>query len=196
MKTERILSKDFAISLFLIFIGAAFGVFAPDWDQRLLKVDHIIQHRSIVTHSFLFGWIFLWLSKREKTRIFESFAVGIFAGLAVHLSFDLFPKGWSGYALIYLPWIGNLRKIPFDGDLIPPLFSFLWILGNLWLCLNFMRRILEKDSKQQIGAIGILLMVFLITSNTEPTFWLPLTTLLVCLWVSFKWGRKGEYSLF
>jgi len=191
MKIEGFLSKEFAISLFLIFLGAAFGIFAPDLDQRLLQVDNVIQHRSMVTHSFLLGWIFLWLSKQEKTQLFEFFAVGIFIGLAVHLSFDLFPKRWSGHALIYLPFVGNLRNIPFDGNLIPPLFSFLWMLGNLWLCLTFVWRILEKDPKKQIGAIGILLLVFLITSNTEQSFWLPLAVLLVCLWASFKRGAKG-----
>ena len=186
MNTEDLFSKEFAISLFLIFIGSAFGVLLPDLDQRLLKVSNFIQHRSILTHSCLLGWVFYWLAKREKAELFSFFAVGIFIGLAVHLSFDLFPRRWWGVALIYIPLVGNLRNIPLDGDLLPPLFSFVWILGNIWICFAFVQRIIGTNQLKMISAIVITLIVFLITSHTERTFWLPFFVLLICLLTSFK----------
>ena len=186
MEEKNTISKEFIISIFLVFIGAAFGVFFPDFDQTFLKINSIIQHRSIITHSCLLGLIFLWLSKRDQSELFRFFAVGIFIGIAVHLSFDLFPRRWWGGALIYIPLIGNLRSLPFDGDLLPPLFSSLWILGNIWFCLVQVYRIMSKNNQYLIASVFIMLFIFLIASTRERNFWLPFFTLSICFLISFR----------
>ena len=108
-------------SVLFLLGGLAVGLHLPDIDQFLPLLDH----RSILTHSpFLSIAIFILALKKRHAGLLMA-AVGISLGVAVHLAFDLFPRGWSGYALISAPIYGRTGA----------LFSGLWIGGSMGVCL-------------------------------------------------------------
>ena len=89
-------------------------------------------------------------------------------GLAIHLSFDLFPRGWSGFALISVPTYGWT----------PPWFSWWWIaistVASTYLALRLVRGVLE-------GGLFFLALVFAFgyIAAAEDAFWRPLVALTV-----------------
>ena len=89
-------------------------------------------------------------------------------GLAVHLSFDLFPKGWSGFALISVPGYGWTA----------PWFSGAWIAISTVFCAYLAIRLVKN------GFDGCLLMMSLVCafgyiSIGEGAFWRPVVVLTV-----------------
>ena len=85
-----------------LVVGLVVGNWFPDIDQ---KTDLLV-HRSIVTHGPLLPIIVVGVASVIRTTPLRWVALGLAVGLAVHLSFDLFPKGWSGFALISVPGYG------------------------------------------------------------------------------------------
>ncbi|WP_207480846.1 hypothetical protein [Arenibaculum pallidiluteum] len=88
-------------------LWTAAGVYFPDLDL-LLPLDH----RSILTHSILPALVLARLGGRPA-------AGGLGVGTGIHLSADLFPEEWTGFALVQVPLAGSLDA-----------FSPWWILGN------------------------------------------------------------------
>ena len=105
-------------------VGWPFREF-PDWDQ-VISIPLVIQHRSMITHSCLLVFLVAGIPRYGRKM-----AWGAAIGLAIHLVSDMFPKAWKGFAFIHIPLFGRLTWIPFDGDLIPTIFSFLWLGGNV-----------------------------------------------------------------
>ena len=100
--------QEINIFIFFIFlsIGLFIGLIFPDFDQSFQK---LLGHRSIITHSILLPYLiyFYQIVKKEKpNNNIVYICIGIFLGIAIHLSADLFPKGWRGYALI--KFIGDI----------------------------------------------------------------------------------------
>lgn len=81
-----------ALGLLLVQVGLVL----PDIDQRI----PFMGHRSILTHSVL-----LPLLLRGRWPAVAGLLAG---GIAVHLAADLLPRGWYGYALVRLPFLGPL----------------------------------------------------------------------------------------
>ena len=82
-----------------VLVGLHCGIIMPDIDQR----TNLLLHRSIITHSPLIPLILLFLALRIGLGLY-AFAMGVSIGFAVHHAFDLFPKGWTGAALISIPF--------------------------------------------------------------------------------------------
>ena len=79
----------------------------------LPDVDLLLgQHRSVFTHSVLAVLILSCLAVRHA-------ACGLSAGIGMHLSADLFPRAWAGFAYIKVPFIGSIGPL-----------SFAWIALN------------------------------------------------------------------
>ena len=78
-----------------VVVGLHCGIVMPDIDQRTT----LLLHRSIITHSPLIPVIVVLLALRIGLGLY-TFAMGVSIGFAVHHAFDLFPKGWTGAALI------------------------------------------------------------------------------------------------
>ena len=128
---------NFFLFLGLLFIGFLTGLNFPDTDQGY-KIT--LGHRSIITHSILLPYIlyYFFIMKRALyNKYFTLIIAGIFLGIGLHLSADLFPKGWQGYALIKLP--GNISI----GELSP-----IWIGFNALVSLYFAGSCLNNLTKQ------------------------------------------------
>ena len=144
----RLIEKiNYFIFLGLLFIGFLIGLNFPDTDQGY-KIA--LGHRSIITHSILLPYIlyYFFIKKRVlHNKYLTLIIIGIFLGIGLHLSADLFPKGWIGYALIKLP--GNIDV----GGLSP-----IWIGFNALVSLYFAGSCLNNLTKQK--AIWITYLIF------------------------------------
>ncbi|HIN71536.1 MAG TPA: hypothetical protein EYM98_03010 [Dehalococcoidia bacterium] len=89
-------------------------------------------------------------------------------GLAAHLSFDLFPKGWSGFALISVPGYGWMA----------PWFSGAWIAIITVFCAYLAIR-LVKNWFDGCLLIMSLVCAFGYISIGEGALWRPVVVLTV-----------------
>ncbi len=94
----------YVLGLFALLGGLAVGNWFPDIDQK----TGLLLHRSIVTHGPLVPIFVFAAASGTRSIQLRWFALGVTLGVAIHLSFDLFPKNWSGFALISVPSGGRL----------------------------------------------------------------------------------------
>ena len=92
----------YLIGLVGLIAGLALGNEFPDIDQN----TNILLHRSIVTHGPMLPLIVFAVASVTRSIPIRWFALGLALSVAIHLSFDLFPKGWTGFALIRIPTHG------------------------------------------------------------------------------------------
>ena len=147
-----------------LVVGLAVGNWFPDVDQK----TGLLLHRSIVTHGPLVPFIVFAAVSGTRAIPLRWFALGLAIGVAVHLSFDLFPKGWSGFALISVPGYGWTA----------PWLSGAWIVISTAFCTYLAIRLVRN------GIDGCLLIMSLICafgyiSFGEEAFWRPVVALTV-----------------
>jgi hypothetical protein len=152
------------LALLTLIGGAAIGLFLPDVDRSF----PFLLHRSILTHSALIP-LLCALSLQQPSPSWKRYAViGLATTMAVHLSFDLFPVLWMGFALIHLPLYGSLGAT----------LSIVWILGSSIACLYLVLRLLASRAELAI-TVGVGLSAFLFAARTERVFWPALFALLL-----------------
>ena len=147
--------KDKELNYFA-FIGVLsfayfIGLFFPDIDQGF---QGLLGHRSIITHSILFPYLLLYYFIKKKSNpnvLIKIFIIGIFLGIGLHLSADLHPKSFKGYALIKLP--GNIDV----GGLSP-----IWIAVNAAAGLYFAGLLLNKTTHKKLFWISYLVIASLV----------------------------------
>ena len=175
--------KAFPLVTLSLLVGIALGEQFPDIDQG----NSILVHRSIITHGpFLPLFLFLPASRLKPVPI-RLFVMGISLGVAVHLSFDLFPKAWQGFALIHVPVVGWTY----------PLVSWLWIALSIICCLYIAMR-LAKSGLQGTALVFGMLGTFGYASINEEELWGPLFSLFVATVIGltvFLWRRTPEDQL-
>ncbi|HIC25699.1 MAG TPA: hypothetical protein EYO82_07300 [Gammaproteobacteria bacterium] len=147
-----------------LVVGLAVGNWFPDVDQ---KTDLLV-HRSIVTHGPLLPIIVVGVASVMRTTPLRWVALGLAVGLAVHLSFDLFPKGWSGFALISVPGYGWTA----------PWFSGAWIAISTVFCTHLAIRLVKNGFDGCILIMSLVCAFGYITIG-EDAFWRPVVVLTV-----------------
>ena len=115
-----------AVLILSFLLGLAF----PDVDQMF---QSLLGHRSILTHSILLPYLlYIYLEKKEP-RV-KTILIGLLLGIGLHLSADLHPKSWIGFALIKLPFnisIGELSPIWIGINAIAALYAAAYFLNLL-----------------------------------------------------------------
>ena len=167
--------------------GAWAGLKLPDVDQR----TDLLLHRSILTHGPLVPLIVYILVRNARRLSVRAFPMFLCLGFVVHLSFDLFPRAWMGYALISLPVYGWL----------PAVVSIVWMATSALLCAFWASRLVRGMQESPLLIFGVL-AIFAYAALNEASWIGPLVAALVCLAVgtaaSFLWGsdnRKRERML-
>ncbi len=157
--------------LFLVG-GLAVGLHLPDIDRSLPLLDH----RSFLTHGpFLPIFIFILAHKKGHTGLLMV-AVGISLGVAVHLAFDLFPRGWSGYALISVPIHGRTGA----------LFSGFWIGGSMVVCL-YLAMAHIRERRMMVVSLSGSVVGFCHAAISELVISIPaLVTLVIVTWAIWR----------
>lgn len=135
---------------FVLFSGILFFLGTPDLDQNILS---FLDHRSIFTHSLLFPYIvyYFLIRKGNKTNVYINLlVVSFFVAVGIHLSADLHPKSWQGYA-----------NIKFLGKDLGTL-SFFWILINAVFSYVFGVFLLREISAKNNYLIIFLIITIII----------------------------------
>ena len=133
------------VGLIIGIVAFYFALDFPDLDLTVLKVPHIIVHRSLITHSCLVVLLIAGITSVFGRGICGFATLGAAIGLSCHLVPDMFPKTWHGFAFIYIPFLGRLTWIPLDGDWIPKIFSFLWLGGNVLSGFAIFSKVIDSN---------------------------------------------------
>ena len=128
---NNIFGKEVGSSVLFLLI-AFVTVSIPDWDQY----TGILLHRSAITHSILIPFLIDRLSSKYSDKKYPIIISAIYFAFLVHLSGDLFPKSWRGFALISIPFIGWIGML-----------SPLWIIANIIGCSYFCVKKLKKNNE-------------------------------------------------
>lgn len=152
------------VSLLALVIGAAVGLYLPDTD----RVFPFLLHRSLLTHGVLLPLGVLWLTRSSRAEWQRFALMGLGTALAVHLSFDLFPSLWMGYALISVPFLGQL-----SGTL-----SILWIASSIVAALYLALYLMQSKTELTI-VFALSAGAFLLAAPGERVFWSALLMLLL-----------------
>jgi len=147
-----------------ILIVAYLGSRFPDIDQY----TYLITHRSIFTHGFLFPLVLFFLSYKSKSTRFRSLVMVFLIAFAIHLCFDMYPKGWYMHALIHVPSIGW----------IPAIFSQIWIIVSIFICTYAAIRLID-NRYQAILFLLSTIAIFLYQGLSEITLLSPLVLLVI-----------------
>ena len=139
----------FAFIIVLSF-GYFIGLFFPDTDQGM---QSLLGHRSIITHSILLPYLLYSYFKKNNnlTPLKTIFIVGIYLGIGLHLSADLHPKAFRGFALIKLPFNISI------GDLSP-----IWIGINAGVALFFSSALLNQLTNKKLFWITYLIIALIV----------------------------------
>ena len=153
-----------------ILLGLHYGIRLPDIDQK----TNLLIHRSIITHSPLIPFILFILVSKIRFQLYRWFVMGVCLAFAVHHAFDLFPKEWTGYALI---------RIPFSIGPTPALFSWIWIGFSVFACAYLAARLVRglMDIVWYLLGLGY---IFIQTVPKEHTWFGPVLSLVIAVVVA------------
>tara|TARA_B100000809_G_scaffold222587_1_gene231676 strand:+ start:96 stop:629 length:534 start_codon:yes stop_codon:yes gene_type:complete len=153
------------IRLLALLAGVYVGFRFPDFDQR----TDLLMHRSIITHGLLAPLLlYAVLGSRRSPAPARLFVAGVALAVAVHLSYDLFPRAWWRHALIHLPTYGWT----------PTIFSWVWIALSIVVCFF----IALKSAQGWMGTAMVFICstaVFSYSLPTEHALWQPLVAAIV-----------------
>ena len=162
--------------------GLAVGLTLADVDT----VFTFLTHRSLVTHSFLLplGAFFVFKSLKEPQDWVRIVVVGLCIGMAIHLSFDVFPVGWRGRALIHVPVYGYLNAA----------MSVVWMSVSIIVCLYIALHNLHEAVEVAVSTIALCL-AFGFASRFEQFFWQSLAVLVAGLVVALFLPESHEAAV-
>ena len=152
----------YLFGLVALLVGLAAGNWFPDIDQK----TGLLLHRSIVTHGPLFPLIAFAAALGTRSMRVRWFALGVALGFAIHLSFDLFPRSWSGFALISVPSYGWT----------PSWFSWTWIALSTVACTYLALKLVRGALDGSLLFLSLVL-AFGFIAMSEDAFWRPVMAL-------------------
>ena len=159
----------YLLGLVALLVGLSGGNWFPDIDQK----TGLLLHRSIVTHGPLVPLIVFAGASGTRSTWLRWFALGVTLGVAVHLSFDLFPNGWSGFALISVPTYGWTA----------PWFSWTWITVSMVTCTYLGLRLARNWLDGSLFMSSLIAAFGYIAVGEEPV-WRPALALAVVTTIS------------
>jgi hypothetical protein len=159
----------YILAIVALIIGTLIGLQLPDTD-RVFSLFLI--HRSIITHGFLLP-LGLFLIARRRERWLTLGAAGLSLAVAVHMTFDLFPVSWRGYALITVPLIGR----------IDPTLTVLWLAISIVACCLLALRLM-RDRRDLALALAAAGWSFVLAAGRERVWLMPLVVLVLALFLA------------
>lgn len=171
----------YVLGLMALFIGCAAGVWFPDVDQRI----ELLEHRSILTHGPLLPIVLFALASERESIPLRWLAMGVCIGVAVHLAFDLFPAGWTGYALISVLAWGRMSA----------LFSTVWIGVGVAACMYMGAKLGRGCLEAALFVLGVI-GVFGNAGLHEDALWRPALVVAAsgCIALALTWRGRREKS--
>lgn len=152
------------IGVLALGTGLVIGNWLPGIDQR----TQLLLHRSIITHGPLIPLIGFAVVFYSSARVLRWFVIGVCIGTAVHLCFDLFPKGWQGFALVSVPAFGRTH----------PLFSWLWLGFGTVACIFMAAKLVRSGGELMLFFLALVASFALIAFG-ESAFWRPMAAIII-----------------
>ncbi len=157
------------LSLIVLAAAVYIGLKFPDVDQRV----GFLLHRSIITHGPLLPLVAFAFALGDNP-VQRRLGAGIGIGFAVHMAFDLFPRGWQGYALISLPLYGWT----------PSVFSWVWISATMLICLALAIK-LCRNAIDVVILLVATVAAFAFVAPDENALWRPMAVTVAAFLVTF-----------
>ena len=174
--------KAISLALLSLLVGLSLGEKFPDIDQG----SRFLVHRSVFTHGPILPFLLFLVASRINPVPVRLFAMGFSLGVAVHLCFDLFPKGWTGFALIHVPVVGWTY----------PQVSWVWIALSI-ICCFYMAMGLVRNGLQGTALVFGMLAMFGYAGANEESVWGPLLSMIAATvigLVALLWRRSPDPS--
>ena len=149
----------FFLVLPALLLGLFLGEKYPDIDQKL----EFLQHRSILTHGLLTPAALYLFAAQTRSAPFRWAVIGASLGVAAHLAFDLFPRAWSGYALVSIPLYGW----------IPAPMSWAWIMGSSLACSYLAAKLVHGCWEASLWTVAVI-AAFTYAAQGEAELWKPI----------------------
>ncbi|RMF80690.1 MAG: hypothetical protein D6737_07290 [Chloroflexi bacterium] len=164
-RSHQPLAFQYFFGIGLLIVGVLIGIDFPDIDQRTV----LLNHRSLLTHGFiapviLFRFVYLY-----RSAVPRLFGVGVCTALLVHLAFDLFPRAWTGFALLTVPVFGRTSA----------LFSKIWLVLSV-IVLFYLTLLLIQTLLEFLLATGSLILSVIAYAPGEPAVIEPVLLMTVC----------------
>ncbi|MEI8305503.1 MAG: hypothetical protein WCF99_00425 [Chloroflexales bacterium] len=161
---------SYLLPILALIIGTLIGLQLPDTDQVFTLIGLV--HRSIITHGLLLP-LGAYLLIRKRMRWLQMGVAGLCLAIAVHLTFDLFPRSWYGYALITVPLVGQLD----------PTLTVLWLTISMLTCCLLALRLL-RDRRDLVLALVAAGWGFITSAGRERVWLMPLVVLVGALFLA------------
>ena len=149
----------FFLVLPALLLGLFLGEKYPDIDQKL----EFLQHRSILTHGLLVPAALYFFAATTRSAPFRWAIIGASLGIAAHLAFDLFPRAWSGYALVSVPLYGWM----------PAPFSWTWVAGSSLACSYLAAKLVHGCWEAGLWTVAVI-AAFTHAAQGEAELWKPI----------------------
>ena len=179
--------------IIILFNASIIGLIFPDFDSYNIQTSffqNFIGHRSILTHSILVPYLFYFYAKKKHklNNNVITIIIGLFLGLALHLTADIYPKNGNENELIKLP-----------GNISVGKFSFLWISLNTLVSFYISKVLLNKYFNKKYYRtiyliIGLLLVCIYILFEPYNRIIILFTSTILLL-IAYFYDKKTDQKL-
>jgi MFS family permease len=179
--------------IIILFNASIIGLIFPDFDSYNIQTNffqNFIGHRSILTHSILVPYLFYFYAKKKHklNNNVITIIIGLFLGLALHLTADIYPKNGNENELIKLPGNISIGK-----------FTFLWISLNTLVSFYISKVLLndyfnKKYYRTIYLIIGLLLVCIYILLEPYNRIIILITSIILLL-ITYFYDKKTDQKL-
>ena len=179
--------------IIILFNASIIGLIFPDFDSYNIQTSffqNFIGHRSILTHSILVPYLFYFYAKKKHklNNNVITIIIGLFLGLALHLTTDIYPKNGNENELIKLP-----------GNISVGKFSFLWISLNTLVSFYISKVLLNEYFNKKYYRtiyliIGLLLVCIYILFEPYNRIIILFTSTILLL-IAYFYDKKTDQKL-
>ncbi len=179
--------------IIILFNASIMGLIFPDFDSYNIQTNffqNFIGHRSILTHSILVPYLFYFYAKKKHklNNNVITIIIGLFLGLALHLTADIYPKNGNENELIKLPGNISIGK-----------FTFLWISLNTLVSFYISKVLLndyfnKKYYRTIYLIIGLLLVCIYILFEPYNRIIILITSIILLL-ITYFYDKKTDQKL-
>jgi len=171
----------FLSGIALFIFGSFIGLSFPDFDNKFYW-NPVLVHRSVLTHGPLLPLLLFLACRHSLSDFARLFIIGISLATAVHLGFDMYPRGWGGFALLNVPLYGPTTAF----------FSQGWLLAGLVICLVLGCRLIRSMGDFTISLFGLIVLYGICAAKEPADSFFVLMWLLPISFLAFVLSRPKD----
>ncbi|MFW6238543.1 MAG: hypothetical protein ACOC5A_04865 [Halanaerobiales bacterium] len=172
----------YAVGFIFYLLMIVAGLYFPDVD-RYIQISQVMVYRAALTYSIILPLI--WYYTAGKREIVNRFiGMGLFLGLSVRLTFELYPIVFEGGAGIYLPLIGRFYFLPAElASVVTLLVSAVWLIANVYLGLRYYFKLTYRRQWFRIMSIVFIPLTFYGYAVYSGRYWIVSLVFMVSVFV-------------